>query len=177
MRYFMILLFTLHLTGCAAGVQHGANPVPGETLEGKKVRSVTIRLTEEAKQQLPENLKFNMNTLLDHVQRAMDANGMLGKPEESATATRQVEIVVKDIRTRSNFAAVMFGFMAGDDHVVGDVLLKDGSGNEIKKFEVSASYALGGLAGGQDDSRMSWLYEKFTELTIQEFKGGTAAER
>ena len=33
---------------------------------------------------------------------------------------------------------------------------------------VSVAYALGGIAGGQDETRMSWLYEKFAEETLNE---------
>jgi hypothetical protein len=33
--------------------------------------------------------------------------------------------------------------------------------------------ALGGFAGGQDGTRMNWLYERFAELTAQEIRGGT----
>jgi len=42
----------------------------------------------------------------------------------------------------------------------------------VRKFNVSASYGLGGIAGGQDDVRMNWLYEKFAEHTIAELSGG-----
>ncbi len=77
-----------------------------------------------------------------------------------------MEIVVTDIRVRSNFNAVMWGFMAGADHIKGDVVLRSASGEQMDRFGVSASYALGGMAGGQDDARMGWLYEKFAEETV-----------
>ncbi len=48
--------------------------------------------------------------------------------------------------------------------------MKNAAGAEIDRFEVGASYALGGLAGGQDSARMGWLYEKFAEETINELK-------
>lgn len=41
-------------------------------------------------------------------------------------------------------------------------------GKEFDRFVVSSCYALGGLAGGQDSMRMSWLYEKFAEETVKE---------
>lgn len=47
-------------------------------------------------------------------------------------------------------------------------MLTDTTGKEIDRFEVSVSYALGGIAGGQDSARMSWLYEKFAEETVKE---------
>ena len=82
-----------------------------------------------------------------------------------------MEVLVKDMRVRSNFSAVMFGFMAGSDSVTGDVILKDPSGSEMDRFEVSVSYALGGLGGGHDSARMGWLYEKFAEETVNELIG------
>ena len=65
----------------------------------------------------------------------------------------------------------MFGFMAGDDHIDGDVLVHAANGSELQRFSVSASYALGGLAGGQDSARMGWLYESFAERMMEELTG------
>jgi hypothetical protein len=64
----------------------------------------------------------------------------------------------------------MFGFMAGADLISADVIVKSADGQELDKFEVSTSYALGGIAGGQDSARMGWLYEKFAQETVQELK-------
>jgi glucose dehydrogenase len=75
---------------------------------------------------------------------------------------------VSNIRVRSNFSAVMWGFMAGNDTITGDIIIKDQNGEVLDQFEVSAAYALGGLAGGQDDARMGWLYESFAEETLKE---------
>ena len=77
-----------------------------------------------------------------------------------------LNVEVNDIRVRSSFTAVMFGFMAGNDHVNGTVTLADADNRQIDHFKVSASYALGGIAGGMDDTRMNWLYETFTEKTL-----------
>jgi hypothetical protein len=83
---------------------------------------------------------------------------------------RVLEVRVKDVRVRSNFTAIMFGFMAGSDSIKADIIVKSPSGQELDRFEVSTSYALGGLAGGQDSARMGWLYEKFAEETLKELK-------
>ena len=90
--------------------------------------------------------------------------------EKSESVAPELEIRIKGVRVRSNFSAVMWGFMAGSDYITADVVLKDAGGKEIDKYEVSVSYALGGLAGGQDSARMGWLYEKFAEETIKELK-------
>jgi hypothetical protein len=45
----------------------------------------------------------------------------------------------------------------------------------MHRFTVSASYALGGFAG-MNETRMSWLFEKFSELTVAEIKGEPVEE-
>lgn len=158
----------LGLVGCAAGVQH-AKVDNKQYLSTKPAKAVSISLNDEAKAKVNDNLKFDQNALLDHVKRALTAKNLLAENKPESTNT--VEILVKDFRVRSNFSAVMFGFMAGNDSITGDVILKDAAGKELNKFEVSASYALGGLAGGQDGARMGWLYEKFAELAVENLSG------
>jgi hypothetical protein len=65
----------------------------------------------------------------------------------------------------------MFGSLAGNDHIYGRVVVKEAdTGKKIKEFEVDAAYALGGIAGGQTQSRMGWLYNKFADLVVKELK-------
>jgi hypothetical protein len=91
--------------------------------------------------------------------------------KQSDVKLPKIEIVITDIRVRSNFSAIMFGFMAGSDSVTGDVIATASDGKELQRFTVSASYALGGLGGGQDDARMGWLYETFAQHTVDELMG------
>jgi hypothetical protein len=165
------LMATVFLSGCSSGVTRPADtgPAPGApaTLtSSNQVGDVTIAVSGKAKEQLAENLKFNQDTLLDHVKRAIQAKDLLG-----SGALPTLEITVTDVRVRSNFSAVMWGPMAGSDHITGDVVIRGHDGQQIDKFSVSASYALGGLAGGQDEARMGWLYEKFAEETIKALTG------
>ena len=157
------------LAGCASGVTRSPGTTP--TLQQSSARaytqfaSVSLSLTPDAKTKVLDNLKFNPDQLLDHVRRALDAKAMLGANDK---ALPKMEVVVTNMRVRSNFSAVMWGFMAGADSIDGDIVLTDASGKEVDRFSVSASYALGGLAGGQDEARMGWLYEKFAEETVKE---------
>ncbi len=88
-----------------------------------------------------ENLKFSPDDLSQNVLRALQSNNLI-----DPSSHNRVEIVVKEIRVRSNFSAVMWGFMAGSDHITGEVNIKDATDKTLNSFEVSASYALGGLA-------------------------------
>ncbi|MBI5097388.1 MAG: DUF4410 domain-containing protein [Nitrospirae bacterium] len=169
MKKIMVMWFiVLLLGGCASGITRS----PGVSMEMAKlttsnqVAAVTISMTDEARKKSVENLKFNPDELLNHVKRALEANALLNATTDVSRPT--LEIRVKDMRVRSNFSAVMFGFMAGADSITGDIIVKNPTGQEIDKFEVSVSYALGGLAGGEDSARMGWLYEKFAEETVKE---------
>ena len=48
------------------------------------------------------------------------------------------------------------------------IVLRNPTGKEVNCFEVSVSYGLGGFAGGQDTTRMGWLYEQFAAATVSE---------
>jgi hypothetical protein len=166
----VISLCAIALAGCSSGVvrpsqDHQAYVAPSAIL----VNKVTLSFTPEAQKELSDNLKFNQNTLLDTVKRGLEARKLFNESDPRATQT--VEIMLTDIRVRSSFNAFMWGFMAGADRVKGDVTLRDGNGRDLDHFTVYADYALGGLAGAQDEARMGWLYEKFSQLTVQNLVG------
>ena len=174
--FLSAFLISVFLVGCSSGVQRPSEPHTRVNLSDKTpLSSVSINLTKEAKKKAIDNLKFNQHRLLDHIKRALEAHSLLEK--SPGKESQELEILVKDMRVRSNFSAIAFGFMAGADSVTGDIVLKDSLGSELDRFEVSVSYALGGLGGGQDEARMGWLYEKFAEETVNELIGKKRNEK
>ena len=167
----MLIVISLLAGGCASGTKRDTSNVDTAYVlsQDQQIGSVAIALTPEAKKQSVENLKFDAEELRKHVERALEVSELLNEPDKGKLPG--VIIEVKEIRVRSNFTAVMFGFMAGADSITGDIVIQDPAGSELDRFEVSVDYALGGLAGGQDTARVSWLYEKFAEETINELKG------
>lgn len=170
-RFAIIIITLFVLAGCVSGVKR----LPAEQTEvrphvglsaNKQVSSVSISLTDDARKKALDNLKFNPDELLSYVKRALDANSLVSKTDDKTRPSLEVQI--KNMRIRSNFTAVMWGVMAGADSILGDVVLKDPANKELDRFEVSVAYALGGMAGGQDSTRMGWLYEKFAEETVKE---------
>lgn len=160
------------LAGCATGVKRADDAAKREAYfagGGKLAREVTLSLDQNGKAKLADNPGFEQDKLLSTIKRTLDSGGLLAKSPEPSLPV--IEIVVTDIRVRSGFSAVMFGFMAGDDRIVGDVIARDPAGKELQKFTVSASYALGGLGGGQDGARMGWLYESFANELLKELTG------
>lgn len=165
------LLSVLWFSGCASSVSRdGATTAMSYKLSTeKKAAEVTIEISPEAQEKIKDNLKFDKEELRKHLERALTAYSLLDAGQKGQLPT--VEILVTSVRVRSNFSAVAFGFMAGGDNISGDILLKDPAGKVIDRFHVSATYALGGLAGGQDSARMGWLYEEFAKQAMQEVAG------
>ena len=164
----LTLALVAALAGCASGVTRMDAPAGAAQASAptKTVKSVSLWLNDDAKKLLPDNLKFNADTLRSTVERALSAHGVV-----KDDSTQQLDIEITSFRVRSNFSAIMFGFMAGNDNVEGIVTIKEASGKALKRGKVSASYALGGIGGGQDEARMSWLYEEFAKHAAAEVLG------
>lgn len=173
-RRILWLLMAVVLAGCAAGVTRHTDAEKRQAYfkgGGKVARSVTVTLDQNAQKQLPENITFDKDQLLATVKRLLDAKGLLAKTPDEKLPT--IEIIVTDIRVRSDLSAILWGFMAGDDHIIGEVIARNPEGKELQRFTVSASYALGGWGGGQGSTRMGWLYETFAKEMANELTGTT----
>jgi Domain of unknown function (DUF4410) len=178
MNRFIKIIGSLAIVGllgaCASGVTRMDSPATGTTATvaapmAKDVKAVTLWLNADAKKLVADNLKFNQDTLRNMVERGLQAQALI-KPESA----QSMDIEITGFRTRSAFTAIMFGFMAGSDNVEGIVTIKGADGKVLKRAKVAASYALGGIAGGMDDSRMNWLYEEFSKHAVAELAGAPA---
>lgn len=181
-RSLLVMAFVLSmaLAGCASSVKR---PTPNGTADGavdipsrvllsptNPVSGVSISLSDKVKTKTADDSKFSQDELLARVRRALEINGLL---TSAATGPSQsVEIQITNVRVRGTFSAVMWGFMAGADSIGGDVTLKNASGEPVDTFHVSVSYALGGFAGGQESTRMDWMYEKFAQETLKALTTG-----
>jgi hypothetical protein len=154
----------LLLGGCAGSVKSLRAPAADATpIAG--VARVETRMSPDATRQQADNPQFNREELAGYLRRRLEGKRLIG-----SAATHRVEIVITDLRVRSAVAAVLFGAFAGDDHVHGRVRVLDGAGRVVQSFDVQASYALGGWAGGQDGVRLNWLYDKFSDLAAGELE-------
>ena len=114
------LLLAVLVAGCASGVKRAEDSTRRQAYfagGGKLAKDVTLSMSKNAQSQLSDNLKFDQEKLLATVKRALGAKNLLAKTPDDKLPT--IEVVVTDIRVRSNFSAVMWGFMAGDDHING----------------------------------------------------------
>lgn len=172
-QFLLASLMVAVLGACAGTVKRAENdpsPTAAQAHATLKFSSVMLDLTPEVKGKLEENIKFSPDALSALVKRRLENKGLM-----SNSAQSNLKVTITDVRVRSTFNAIMWGFMAGDDRIVGNVEVQGPGNKPVNHFEVSASYALGGFGGGQDDTRMNWLYEKFSELLVAELTGENKA--
>ena len=152
------------LTGCAGTIKQDLR-VQGDVSRLEGVAGVVALMSPDAAKLQADSPQFNRDELATRLRYRLEAKGLT-----APAATHRVEIVVTDFRVRGAFLAIMFGVMAGTDHVTGTVRVLDLSGRALRSFEVNASYGLGGAVGGQDSVRMNWMYEKFADLAAAELE-------
>lgn len=167
-KYIAIIGLVSILAGCASGAKQTAG---SETMKltSSKVTQVQITLTDDAKKLVSDNANFSVTGLKAAIEDQLKALDLL-KPD----ANQVMEVSLKSFRARSAFSAIAFGFMAGNDNIVGIMTVKDATGKILKSSEINASYALGGIGGGMTETRMGWLYGEFAKLSIQELNGSSA---
>lgn len=174
MRVLLITLAWLAavgLSGCAGTVQRDAGSANGHAkLVGASYSTMELVMTDQARRLQVDNPQFNAQELAGYLQRRLDGNGLL-----KSDAAYKVNVTIDEFRVRSAVSAVLFGVMAGTDSIDGHVQVLDARGRTLHSFKISASYGLGGWGGGQDGTRMTWLYDKFAELTVSELMGSTSA--
>jgi len=164
-RYFFIAAFAVLLAACAGTAVRKESPDNVATAGTLMVSSVKTRVSPNAKEQLPNNIKFDLNVLGTTIERALSASNLqdTGVPDT-------LDVEVTNVYIRGTFSAVMFGLFAGADNISGNVRVLDPTGKVLRTFDVTASYAFGGAAGGQDSIRLNYLYEKFAELTRDQLR-------
>ncbi len=118
---------------------------------------------------LKDSLRFDQQTLLRSIELALSNRQLLNKEKKDGVVS--LHVTVTHVRVRNTFNAVMWGAMSGNDSIEGDITVKDAAGGVIDAFHVNTSYALGGIAGGQDSTRMNWLYEAFAKQVVSAVTG------
>ena len=164
------------IVGCSSGVERSSElglQQPQFDDAGEKAGDIKVALSSEARVEASENLKFSEKELRETIHRILEVQDLVSDQPDAALPT--IEVTVTSVRVRSTFSAMVFGFLAGDDHIEGDVLVRSPEGDNMQAFSVAASYAWGGFAGG-DETRMNWLYESFAERTAEELTGRTSEQ-
>ncbi len=163
-RYASIAVCILLLAACA-GTSVRKDGVVNSSTGALTVGSIQTKVSSVAREQLPDNVKFDLNALNSTIERTVSASNL-----RDPSVANVLDIEVTNVHIRGTFSAVMFGLFAGADNLSGNVRVLDPNGKVLRAFDVSASYAFGGAAGGQDSIRINYLYEKFAELTRDQLR-------
>ncbi len=110
---------------------------------------------------------FDPARLKEAIRYSLDFDHMFARPGQSGLT---MDVVVTRVRVRSEGNAIWWGPMAGNDAVDGEVVVKDVTGKVLDKFAVKVTYAFGGLAGGDDDTRVGYLYDAFADEVVGQYK-------
>jgi hypothetical protein len=173
-RFTLALCAVLALVGCASGVKRTEDHRTAAFKPSAEmpIGQVNVAATQEAIAKIEAaKKKFDPELLRGSIMSALSAQQMLAKNGQGGLV---MDVVVTRVRVRSTFNAIMWGAMSGNDAVEGDVAVKDITGKVLDKFSVTASYALGGFAGGQDATRTGWLYEAFAKEVAAQYSTETA---
>ena len=144
---------------CSSNVQMGHSST--YAYAGEKYGKVAVVLADSVSKDKDKAYRAEDLTLDQHIVSAMKASDLYDE-----TSLNSVRVTINTIRVRNTFNAVMFGFMSGSDNIDGTIELFDQQQKSRANFNVKASYSLGGIAGGQSDTRLGWLRDKFAELTV-----------
>ncbi len=167
MRLLILRLLSLAclvgIAACSSNVvlDHSAG-APVYQYSGEKYGKVEVKWSDEVGADAVKVYRIKQMALDKAVINRLIANRLY-----DPAAANSMEVRINSFSFRNSFNAVMFGFMAGSDSLDGVVSLKAADGRALTHFDVSASYALGGSNGGNADTRMGWLSDKFGELTAQ----------
>ncbi len=175
LRLTTALCVVLAMVGCASGVKRadGQKTAAFKPSAEVPIGQINVSATPEAIAKIEAaKKKFDPELLKGSIQQALNAERMLAHGGQGGLS---MDVVVTRVRVRSTFNAIMWGAMSGNDAVEGDIVVKDATGKVLDKFSVTASYALGGFAGGQDATRTSWLYEAFAKEVVGQYKPEAAS--
>ncbi len=119
-RYLSIAAIAVLLCACAGTAvrkESADSPAAGGAL---KVSNVQTRVSPGAKEQLPDNIKFDLNALNSTIERAISGSNL-----RDNAAQNTLDVEVTNVYIRGTFSAVMFGVFAGADNISGNVRVLD----------------------------------------------------
>lgn len=151
------------LSSCASSVRHS---VSDYQYQGEKFQALSVSVTPELEAGL-QNTDFDKEQLAKSITHQLKKHQLWDEDGGSAS----LQVYVDDIRIRSVMTALVFAFLAGDDHIRGDVTILDGVQNPLHTFRASTSFAMGGLVGSEGDMRWDWLYQSFAEQIVVGVRG------
>lgn len=163
-RRIVLAMLITTLAGCASQVTRPPESVAArEPVRALVSFDVEVSPAAKATMAAAETQKFDLAAFRGVIQRSLDGAKLIAPDGDF-----KLNVTIDELRVRSTFNAIMWGFMAGTDQLNGTATLTRLDGGQAASFKVGTSYGLGGFGGGQDSARLVWLYEEFAKLLTQE---------
>jgi len=164
------LLLALGTAACGSAVSPASDPAVARPVlsPARPAGQVTMTFSPEAQTYIAANPAFTHADLLAKVRTTLQAETLLVSASTSGAPT--VSIRITEAFLRSTAAAAMFGALAGNDRITGEVSVTGADGAVLQRFNVTASYAWGGVAAAHE-TRTGWLYEAFANRVAEGLRG------
>ena len=160
----MTTLFAVMVSGCASTASLKSQ-YSGYKYYGEKYGKVEVTQSDNVAKDARKGVRLEEMSLDTKIVNQLKTAGVYDE-----SSGNSISVVINSIHIRNAFNAVMLGVLAGADSLNGTVTLMKGD-KQLACFDVKASYALGGTAGGQNQVRLGWLSDKFAEETAQMILG------
>ena len=105
-RYVSIATIVLVLTACAGTAVRKESPDNAATGGTLRVRSIDAKVSPRAKEQLPDNIKFDLNALSSTIERTLSTSGL-----QDTVAANTLDVEVTNVYVRGTFTAVMLALI------------------------------------------------------------------
>ena len=159
-HHVFCLALAVGIAGCASTVRmDGNDKLTNYSHHGEKYNAIAVSWSD------------SLAADADKVSRIHDlrldkaiANHLIKSRLYDTQSAYSIDVLVTDFRFRNAANAILFGFLSGSDNLDGVVTLKNPDGTQLVRFTISASYALGGVGGGNNEDRLGWLSGKFADL-------------
>lgn len=158
------------MSGCSSYTRDASTTLPsGATTAaprfGTRPVAVQVTLTPNARDQVKSDTPFDTKALQEAMERQLSARQLLAGPD--GTDVMHLNIEVTDIRMRGTGSEIIWGVLAGNDHIDGTATLLDSKNQPVDTFKVSAVYASDHLVDMQTEGhRTDVLYQKFADQTM-----------
>lgn len=152
----------LVLGGCAGTIVQDPR-IQGDTTGVRGVSRIVARTAEQSSPAVAAHQAMAAEDIAVRLQNRLEAKGLV-----DASAPSVVEVIVTEVELRPTAVAMLLSWMAGSDHVYGQVRVLDAAQTALVGFEVEASYAGGGFGHGTVQSRIDWMSEKIATLAEEE---------
>ena len=156
----LLLLSVLLVSGCATQVTKSPDSAKPEI---RALQNISVEMSPDAIQKIAKDVAFDIDTFSVTLREALESRQLVASDGDF-----DLKVMITDVRVRGTASAVMLGIFAGDDHLIGDAIVLNRDGEVVYTYTAEASYSLGGFAGGDDSTRLEWLYGKFSELVSDE---------